>query len=148
MAKEKVTDLYRDEPKYPSQRLVLELPLPPSVNHMYIFGRGNRKTLTKTAKDYIQTAQRIAIDKMFETGWKMDNPHVWFYMDLYFYFPDRIIRDSHNCLKLLTDVFEGLLYKNDYHILPRIQHVYYDKNKPRVIMQLAHVHHECFWTEE
>ena len=53
-------------------------------------------------------------------------------MDLYFYFPDKRKRDSHNCLKLLLDCLEGLLFENDYYILPRIQYVTLDRDNPRV----------------
>jgi crossover junction endodeoxyribonuclease RusA len=69
---------------------------------------------------------------MREKGWKKDKDHVWYVMDLYFYFPDKRVRDSHNTLKLLTDALEGLLFSNDYFLLPRIQTVTLDRENPRL----------------
>ena len=124
-------DLVRDIPKYPHQTLTFSLPIPPSVNHMYQnAGRGRR--LTTQALNYINTAQDIAKKAVKEQGWKKDKDCVWYVMDLYFYFPDKRVRDSHNCLKLLTDCLEGLLFKNDYFLLPRIQRVELDRNNPRL----------------
>ena len=124
-------DLDRDEPKYPNQTLTLTLPLPVSVNHMYqSAGKGRR--LTTAARNYIKVAQDICKKAKKEQGWKQDRDCVWYVMDLYFYFPDKRIRDSHNCLKLLVDCLEGLLFKNDYFLLPRIQYVTLDRDNPRL----------------
>jgi len=135
MTKKKVVDefedLDRDTPKYPDQTLTFSLPIPMSVNHMYInAGRGRR--LSKQATEYIRTAQDICKKAMREKGWKKDKDHVWYVMDLYFYFPDKRVRDSHNTLKLLTDALEGLLFSNDYFLLPRIQTVTLDRENPRL----------------
>ena len=128
---EEFEDLDRDLPKYPKQVLTVTLPLPPSVNHMYqAAGRGRR--LTKQAMEYIRTAQDTVKKAIRKQGWKKDKDHVWYVMDLYYYFPDKRIRDSHNTLKLLTDCLEGLLYKNDYFLLPRIQYVCMDRSNPRL----------------
>lgn len=126
-----IEDLDRDSPKYPKQRLEFSLPIPPSVNHMYQnAGRGKR--LTTQALNYIKTAQDICKKAAREYGWKKDKDHVWYVMDLYFFFPDKRVRDSHNCIKLLTDCLEGLLFTNDYFLLPRIQHVELDRENPRM----------------
>ena len=69
---------------------------------------------------------------MKEQGWKRDREHVWYVMDLYYYFPDKMRRDSHNTLKILTDCLEGLLYSDDYYLLPRIQYVCLDRKNPRL----------------
>lgn len=124
-------DLLRDEPKYPDQYLQINLPIPISVNHMYQ-NAGVRKRLTSQASQYIKTAQDITKKAMKEQGWKKDKDHVWYVMDMYFYFPDKRIRDSHNCIKLLTDCLEGLLFHNDYFLLPRIQYVCLDRENPRL----------------
>lgn len=124
-------DLDRDKPLYPAQTLSLTLPIPPSVNHMYQnAGRGRR--LTKQAMEYIKTAQDLCKSAIRQQRWKKDREHVWYVMDLYFYFPDKRIRDSHNTLKLLTDSLEGLLFRNDYFLLPRIQYVCLDRENPRL----------------
>lgn len=134
MAKKKIVefeDLDRDTPKYPNQVLTFSIPIPPSVNHMYqSAGRGRR--LTTQARNYIKIAQDICKNEKRKQGWKKDKEHVWYIMDLYFYFPDKRVRDSHNCLKLLTDCLEGLLFDNDYFLLPRIQYVALDRENPRL----------------
>lgn len=93
---------------------------------------GYKKRLTTKASQYIKTAQDVTKRAMKEQGWKKEREGVWFVMDLYFYFPDKRIRDSHNCIKLLTDCLEGLLFTNDYFILPRIQYVALDRENPRL----------------
>lgn len=129
MTKEK-EDLEREMPEY-RQEITLRLPIPPSVNHMYqSAGRGRR--LTRDAVQYIKIAQEECKKKIKEYGWKKDKPKVWYYMDLYYYFPDKLVRDSHNTLKILTDAFEGLLYPNDYFVMPRIQNVTLDREDPRL----------------
>ena len=93
-------------------------------------GRGRR--LTTEARNYIKVAQDICKKAIRSQGWKKDKEFVWYVMDLYFYFPDKRVRDSHNCLKLLTDCLEGLLFPNDYFLLPRIQYVTLDRENPRL----------------
>ena len=129
---EKFEDLNRDAPKYPFQTLTMSIPIPPSVNHMYIHKKNGSKILTKSAKEYIKELQTICKKSKKEQDWKTDKEYVWYVMDLYFYFPDKRKRDSHNCLKLLLDCLEGLLFENDYYILPRIQYVTLDRDNPRV----------------
>ena len=124
-------DLDRAMPKYPNQVLTFSIPIPPSVNHMYqSAGRGRR--LTTQARNYIKTSQDICKAEIKRTKWKRDVEHVWYVMDMYFYFPDQRVRDSHNCIKLLVDCLEGLLFENDYFILPRIQYVCLDRENPRL----------------
>ena len=130
--KYEIEDLDRDSPSYPNQKLKLILPIPPSINHIYQnVGRGSRRLTTEAVK-YIKTAQDIAKKEIKKTGWKKDGEKVWNVMDLYFYFPDKRVRDSHNCLKLLTDCMEGLLFYDDYFLLPRIQDVQLDRENPRL----------------
>ena len=128
---EQFEDLARDEPKYPDQELAIVVPVPPSVNHMYqSAGRGRR--LTKDATKYIKVVQEEAKRAIKQRKWKKDNPAVWYVMDLYYYFPDKKVRDSHNTLKILTDALEGLVFPNDYFVLPRIQYVTLDRKNPRL----------------
>lgn len=131
MPKKLPTDLLRDTPDYPNQVIKLILPLPISINHMYQTA-GHKKRLTTQASNYIKTAQDIAKKSIKQQGWKRDKESVWYVMDLYFYYPDRKVRDSHNYLKLLMDCLEGLLFSNDYFLLPRIQYVTLDRENPRL----------------
>ena len=125
-------DLDRDEPLYPNQKIKFSTPVPPSINHMYVnVGRGSKR-LTQQAKDFIRDSQNAARIAMKNCGCKKDKESVWYVMDLYFYFPDKRIRDSHNTLKILTDSLEGLIFSNDYFLLPRIQYVCLDRDNPRL----------------
>lgn len=128
MAKEVVTDLYRDKPKN-NKKLKMSLPLPVSVNALYI---GRRHNLSKEAQNYVRVSRSLINLAIEEQCWLMQGKSVWFYIDLVFFMPDRIVRDSHNMLKLLLDVLQGLAYQNDYYVLPRIQTVEYDPINPRV----------------
>lgn len=127
-----IDDLKRDKPKYPNREISFNIPITPSVNHMYIPTKSGKKILNATAKKYIRDVQNIVRNEMKASKWQTDNDNVWYHMDLYFYFQDKRIRDSHNCIKLLTDTLEGLLFKNDYFVMPRIQHVELDKKNPRI----------------
>ena len=121
-------DLNREPPIYPKQVLEFSVDLPASVNHMY-YMKGNHKCLNARAKKYIQETQKVCIDAIKNADWQREGEHVWFYMDMYFYFPDKRLRDSHNLLKLLLDTLEGLPFGNDYFVMPRIQHVALDRKK-------------------
>ena len=131
MAKD-IIDLYRDKPKYPNKKLRLSLPIPTSVNHMYINTRGGGKRLTKQAEDYIRRSRSLINLAIEEQKWLKQDKSTWYYIDLVFFMPDRRIRDSHNCLKLLLDVMQGIIFDNDYYVMPRIQSVEYDSDNPRV----------------
>lgn len=125
-------DLFRDSPSYKNKRLRLTLPLPPSVNHMYVNTRGGGKQLTSRAKSYVRDSRALINLAVEEQHWLKQEYAVWLYVDLVFYMPDRRIRDSHNMLKLLLDVMQDIVFENDYYVLPRIQAVEYDPNNPRV----------------
>lgn len=127
-----IDDLKRDEPKYPKQELSIVVPVTPSVNHMYIVNRNGALILTKKAKEYIKIVQNACKKSMKQLKWKTENENVWYYMDMYFYFPDKRIRDSHNCIKLLLDSLQGLLFPNDYFVMPNIRHVTLDRDNPRI----------------
>lgn len=125
-------DLFRDIPKQPKKYLKMCLPLPPSVNSSHInTNKGGRK-LTYKAKNYIRDARAKAHLEVEEQEWEIGTDSTWYYIDLVFYMPDRRIRDSHNMLKLLLDVLQGIVYENDYYVMPRIQSVELDKIRPRV----------------
>lgn len=125
-------DLYRDKPIHPNKKLRISLPLPPSVNHMYIHLKRGGKKLNKKAEEYIKISRALINLAIEEQRWIKQEKATWYYVDLIFFMPDRRVRDSHNMLKLLLDVMQGPVYGNDYYALPRIQGVEYDKGHPRV----------------
>ena len=111
----------------------LILPVPPSVNHMYI---GSKRVMDKVAREWCSTAGwRI---KMWtrEAKWAK-TIDTWLYADMWFFMPDKRKRDSHNTLKILLDVIEGFVYENDFYVMPRIQQVGYDKENPRVEIEFS-----------
>jgi crossover junction endodeoxyribonuclease RusA len=125
-------DVYRVEPKHTGKRLMLKLPIPPSINSIYYNTRGGGRRLTNKAEKYIRDVKALINLGIEEQRWIKPDKHIWLYVDMVYYFPDRRIRDSHNCLKILMDALEGSVFHNDYTALPRIQSVEYDKECPRV----------------
>lgn len=99
---------------------------------MYFNTKGGGKRLTQKAEQYIRKSRAIINESIDEQNWVKQNNSTWYYADLIFFMPDRRVRDSHNMLKLLLDVMQGIVYHNDYYIMPRIQAVEYDINNPRV----------------
>jgi crossover junction endodeoxyribonuclease RusA len=136
VAKQEVTDLVRVQPTSTNRTLSMKLPVPPSVNHLHYNTRGGGKRLTAKAQHYIRDSRALINLAIEEQRWEKAKKGVWLYVDLVFYFPDRRIRDSHNCLKILLDVMQGIVYENDYTVLPRIQSVEYDKDDPRVELRV------------
>ena len=109
--------------------------LPPTENHAYIITYNRKRILTKEAKDWQVDAGYRAIYAKRKQGWSLSQDE-WLVMELYFFFPNRLMRDSHNMLKVLLDAFEGILYANDRYVLPRIMEVMYDKQDPRLEIHL------------
>lgn len=112
----------------------LILKLPPSVNHMYINAkiRGrNMRILNKYANDWYKDALEKTIVYMQESGWQTADEKT--ILELYFYYPNSRLRDSHNTLKILLDLLErGGIYSNDKYALPRVMDFQLDKGNPRV----------------
>lgn len=112
----------------------LILKLPPSVNHMYINAkiRGrNMRILNKYANDWYKDALEKTTVYMQESGWQTADEKT--ILELYFYYPNARLRDSHNTLKILLDLLErGGIYSNDKYALPRVMDFTIDKGNPRV----------------
>jgi len=124
-------DLNRIEVKRKTKEFHLSIPIPPSVNKIHYTAKGGKRRLTSDAERYIRDVRAYTRLKAEEQGWEKTDDATWYYMDLFFYFPDKRIRDSHNCLKILIDALESILFHNDYFVLPRIQIVELDKTNPR-----------------
>lgn len=125
------------KPKYPNKSVKVSLPLPPSVNSMYFNTRGGGRRLTRQAENYKAESRALINQAIEEQNWLKMSRFTWLYVDLVFFMPDRRVRDSHNMLKLLLDVMEGIVYENDYSVMPRIQSVEYDKENPRVEVRVC-----------
>lgn len=129
-------DLLRKSIDVSSTPFVATLKIPPSLNHMYVNTKGGGKRLSKTAEQYFYESKAQIEAFMHDQNWTYKYENEWLYLDLDFYFPDRRKRDSHNCLKILLDLLEGTLFHNDYYVMPRINLVEYDPDKPRVEMKM------------
>lgn len=123
-----------DEQKH----LYMSVPIPPSVNHIYYNTRGGGKRLTRLAEKYMHTVRAHARECVESQSWIIPTKGNWVYMDLAFFFPDKRIRDSHNCLKILLDALEGVVFENDYYIVPRIRLVELDRDDPRTVIHFVH----------
>lgn len=112
--------------------LHFEVGVPLSVNHMYYNTRRGGKRLTPKAEQYFAEARALINAAIHDQLWVTTPKGVWLYVDMVFYFKDRKVRDSHNTLKLLLDVMQGVVYENDYNVMPRIMGVELDRENPRV----------------
>lgn len=136
---DKKDDLVRIAPLHPSQKLHLVMSIPPSVNHMYFYRRVGRRTiptLTIDAQKWFNQERHLITCQVEEQNWQMEELGVWLIADWDFYFQNKRIRDTHNCFKISMDVMEGVCYRNDYYVKPRVQGVYLDKSNPRVEVTL------------
>lgn len=130
-------DLYRDEATHPDKKLLLSVPLPMSVNHMYANLKNGRKVLTYEARDYIRDTTLLILAGVSKQRWQEQRRHVWYYVDMLFYMPDRRVRDSHNMIKLIMDVMQNHIFHNDYYAMPRIQGVELDERNPRLELRTS-----------
>jgi crossover junction endodeoxyribonuclease RusA len=106
----------------------------PSVNHLYrnhtINGRRMR-VITKEGQQWIDAAILYAKQWQRKSGWNKASGKV--VMRLWYYFPDKRRRDTHNTLKGLLDALEEAgLYDDDKMVLPRIMDFEVDRLNPRV----------------
>ncbi|KAF6630687.1 RusA family crossover junction endodeoxyribonuclease [Paenibacillus sp. EKM208P] len=124
-------------------RLNLTLPLPVSINDLYI----NQYVWDAKIRKRVPTGKRILskegekvkkqiIDaasnqiKTQEWDYEYTKTH-YLYMDTLIYF-NRKGRDDNNIYKLNNDALEKIVYDNDSRILTRTQRILYDKKNPRV----------------
>jgi crossover junction endodeoxyribonuclease RusA len=125
-------DVKRKEVIRKTRVLHCTLPVPPSVNNIYYNTKGGGRRLKAFAEHYIRDVRALANMYVDDQKWEKKTDATWLYCDMVFYFSDRRRRDSHNCLKLLMDALETVIFQDDYYVLPRIQSVEYDKENPRV----------------
>ena len=94
-----------------TDRLILELPFPPSVNH-YLGRRGHQTYKTAKAKAY--NADVYALVLQAHANLRLDVPLTVWYQ---YWFPDRRKRDVANYEKVLTDsMVTANLMVDDYLI--------------------------------
>ncbi|MGG1659588.1 RusA family crossover junction endodeoxyribonuclease [Brevibacillus sp. NRS-1366] len=124
-------------------KLNLTLPLPVSINKLYINqGRFNPalKRMVPTGKRILspegaELKERIQIDawnQMKDQDWDYDfTKDHYIYMDTRIYF-NRKGRDDNNIYKLNNDALEKIVYDNDSRVLTRTQRILYSPHNPRI----------------
>ena len=117
------------------KRFILDVPVPPSVNHCYWY-RNNRKYRTKIAQNYVEMIQKIAMSEMAVTCFAMFPAKEKLYIELTYYFPDARRRDTHNTLKLLFDAWNEIVYPDDQYLLPKILDFSVDRQNPHVHIEI------------
>lgn len=108
---------------------------PPSVNHMYrrfTYGGRTMDVITRRAQAWMEQAAWAARQAALESGWSLAPKGQKVVVRLWFWWPNRIRRDTHNTLKALLDAWEGILYADDYWVLPRVMDVRVDRDNPRI----------------
>ncbi|WP_311078052.1 RusA family crossover junction endodeoxyribonuclease [Paenibacillus polymyxa] len=124
-------------------RLNLTLPLPVSINDLYI----NQYVWDARIRKRVPTGKRIlskegekvkkqiivaASNQIKNQEWDYEFTKVhYLYMDTQIYF-NRKGRDDNNIYKLNNDALEKIVYDNDSRVLTRTQRILYDKKNPRV----------------
>lgn len=123
--------------------LKLELPVPTSINKLYINehqwdGRLKQRVPTgrrilskegKQVKAQIQGKARVQTQgQTWDYEWTKEN---FVYQDTIVYFARRG-SDDNNIYKLLNDSLEGITYDNDSRVLVRTKQIVYDPKNPRI----------------
>lgn len=124
-------ELNRDNGKN-KKKLKFTVDIPPSKNHAFFYRR-NAKVAKADTRRYQEAVDKLLKEEMKKQGWKKEDEHVWYYMDMFFYFPDKRRRDSHNSLEVLMDSIQESIVADDYYVLPRIQSVKLDRINPRLV---------------
>lgn len=136
--------------------LKLVLPLPTSINKLYINEynwKYNPKTRKKErmptgrrilspegrkVKARIQGEARVQLEQQLDNWdyeWTKEN---FCYQDALIVFTRRG-SDDNNVYKLLNDSLENIVYDNDSRVLVRTQHIVYDPKNPRIELTLTPV---------
>lgn len=113
----------------------------PSVNHMYRnarVGRRQMKVLSPEARKWYDDTVIQANVWRNKNKWSTATGKV--VVRLWFYFPDRRKRDTHNALKALLDALEdACIYQNDQYALPQVMDFEVDRKNPRIEIEFEHV---------
>jgi Holliday junction resolvase RusA-like endonuclease len=131
-------------------RLELVLPVPTSINALYInqfsYNPKTKKREMTGARILSKAGQKRKDEIAFHAKQQMENQE-WDYewTKENFVYQDAVIHfarrgsDDNNIYKLLNDTLEGIAYDNDSRVLVRTQRIVYDSNNPRVEVTLTPV---------
>ncbi|WP_428838182.1 RusA family crossover junction endodeoxyribonuclease, partial [Streptomyces virens] len=105
----------------------------PSVNHMYQNTSGPRrmKVLKPAARLWFDETALRANQWRIKNKWSTASGKV--IVRLWYFFPDKRRRDTHNTLNPLLDALEvGRIYEDDKLALPQVIDYEIDRNNPRI----------------
>lgn len=140
-------------------RVELILPLPTSINKLYINQFGwNPKTKTRMptgkrimSKDGVKVKNEIqneAIKQLAAQEWDYEWTKTnYIYQDCYIYM-NRLGRDDNNLFKLLNDSLEKIIYDNDSRVLTRTQRILIDSENPRIHLIISQTPHRGIFESE
>lgn len=117
----------------------LVLPLPPSVNKAYRNVSVDKRIKTKEATEYIHDAGWTAKAWAMRNGWHMPQKDQKVIIRMWIWWPNRTRRDPDNLFKILNDSLKGILVEDDNVILPQVIDFDYDKQNPRLEIELERV---------
>ncbi|MBE3589992.1 MAG: RusA family crossover junction endodeoxyribonuclease [Firmicutes bacterium] len=111
--------------------------VPPSVNHMYrrftVRGR-TMDVITREAQAWMQEVRTLAAGACTHAMWRCRPRGSKVRVRIWYYWPDRRRRDTHNTLKALLDALEGIAYEDDRDALPQVMDYAVDRGNPRIEM--------------
>lgn len=113
----------------------------PSVNHMYrnVMRKGRRcRVLTDRAQAWVEETIMKSVIWRNRNHWSMATGKV--VVRIWYYFPDKKRRDTHNTLKALLDALEAAcIYEDDKYALPQIMDYQVDIHNPRIEIEFEKV---------
>tara|TARA_Y100000310_G_C20497740_1_gene722382 strand:+ start:302 stop:757 length:456 start_codon:yes stop_codon:yes gene_type:complete len=110
---------------------------PPSVNHIYGFTWRHGQAVTyllPEAKEYKKHVWAMAQNAVVNQKWIVPEIGRRVGVSFWFFWADRKKRDTHNCLKLILDGLQGVVYPDDQYVLPSVIDFQVDPENPRVEM--------------
>ena len=119
----------------------MTLPCVPSLNHVYRNVAINHRILTPKGKAWKEEVKWIALSERAKQFWELSTDEK-LVMELEIFWPDFRRRDADNCIKLLSDTLEGILYEDDRWILPRVLNWAVDVENPRVEVKIYKLKNE------
>ena len=98
-----------------ANEVYIEVPHPPSTNHMYTPISKGRQVMKGNVKRYKAQAGYIAKTAARNQGWILTDKPVK--MTIWWTPPDRRRRDSSNIIKALEDSFSSIIYEDDSQVM-------------------------------
>jgi crossover junction endodeoxyribonuclease RusA len=95
----------------------------------------NRKIRTAKTKAYDANVQELTHTAMKQNKFEIFPDNTKIRMNMWFHFPDRRKRDTHNTFKIPMDAMQDILYADDYWVLPNIVDFDIDRENPRLDLE-------------